>query len=132
MSDRPRRVLFCTTLDNQILHFHVPYIRMLREQGRQVDVASHGNVPMPFCDAKYDVPFTKNPLSGGNLAAYRQLRRILCDGRYDLVHVHSPSAGAIARLAVRSWNRVSASFWMSSACTAWIAAITASGDMTDP
>ena len=105
MSDRPRRILFCTTLDNQILHFHVPYIRMLREQGRQVDVASHGNVPMPFCDAKYDVPFTKNPLSRGNLAAYRQLRRVLRDGRYDLVHVHSPSAGAIARLAVRSLPR---------------------------
>ena len=40
MSGEPRRVLFCTTLDNQILHFHVPYIRMLREQGCRVDVAS--------------------------------------------------------------------------------------------
>ena len=50
---------------------------------------------------------TKNPISSGNLAAFRLLRRILRDGRYDLVHCHSPSAGAIARLAVRSLPRKS-------------------------
>jgi glycosyltransferase EpsD len=105
MSGEPRRVLFCTTLDNQILHFHVPYIRMLREQGCQVDVASAGTTSMPFCDNKIDLPFTKQPISIANLRAFRRLRRILREQQYDLLHCHSPSAGAIARLAARSLPR---------------------------
>ncbi len=105
MSDRSGRVLFCTTLDNQILHFHIPYIRMLRDRGHPVDIASCGDTPMPFCDAKFNVPFTKSPVSKGNAAAFLRLRRILREGRYDMVHCHSPSAGAVARLAVRSLPR---------------------------
>ena len=107
MTQYTPRILFCTTLDNQILHFHIPYIQWLRSRGHQVDVASSGSADMPFCDTKFHVPFTKNPVSTGNLAAFRMLRRILHDGRYDLVHCHSPSAGAIARLAVRSLPRKS-------------------------
>lgn len=97
-----RRILFCSTLDNQILHFHIPYIRMLRERGYEVDVASCGDDPMPFCDNKFNVPFTKKPLSAANAKTWRVLRRLLAERRYDLVHCHSPSAGAIARLAVLS------------------------------
>ncbi len=105
MSGEPRRVLFCTTLDNQILHFHVPYIRMLRNRGWRVDVASAGTTSMPFCDHKFDLPFTKQPVSLANLRAFRRLRRILREQHYDLLHCHSPSAGAIARLAARSLPR---------------------------
>ncbi len=101
----PPHVLFSTTLDNQIWHFHVPYIQMLQARGSRVDVASAGHSHMPFCDHKFTIPFTKKPLSIGNLRAFRALRRLLVREQYDLVHCHSPAAGAVTRLAVRTLPR---------------------------
>lgn len=105
MPQQPQRVLFSTTLDNQIWHFHVPYIQMLKARGNRVDVVSAGDTHMPFCDNKYTLPFTKKPLSLGNLRAWRALRRLLSRQHYDLVHCHSPAAGAVTRLAVRTLPR---------------------------
>ncbi len=105
MPQQPQRVLFSTTLDNQIWHFHIPYIQMLKARGNHVDVVSAGDTHMPFCDSKYTLPFTKKPLSIGNLRAFGALRRLLLRQHYDLVHCHSPSAGAVTRLAVRTLPR---------------------------
>ena len=38
-----KKVLFCATVDSHILHFHIPYLKMFKEQGYEVHVATNGN-----------------------------------------------------------------------------------------
>lgn len=44
---------------------------------------------------------SKNPLAKQNLQAYKDIKRILGQDRFDLVHCHTPIAGFITRLAAR-------------------------------
>jgi glycosyltransferase involved in cell wall biosynthesis len=40
-----------------------------------------------------------------DVAAFRRLRRLIRDGRYDVLHVHSPLVGGVARAVVRTLPR---------------------------
>lgn len=44
---------------------------------------------------------SKNPLSAQNLRAYRQLRKLMKEEQYDLIHCHTPIAGILTRIAAR-------------------------------
>ena len=71
-----------------------------------VDEAGEGDL---FAQAKAAgiklvvVPTLVRPIRPtADAAAYRQLRRLLSDGRFDVVHTHSSKAGILGRMAARS------------------------------
>lgn len=88
--------------------FHKPYIRWFHEQGWQVDVAANNDYEnkkeciIPYCDHFYCLPFERSPFKTGNLEAYRQLKKLLDSGKYDIVHCHTPMGSVITRLAATS------------------------------
>jgi glycosyltransferase involved in cell wall biosynthesis len=102
MADRPR-VLFVATVDSHLYYFHLPFMRLLRDMGYEVEAAagpsgyaarieSAGFRVIPF-------GFSKNPVAPrlpGIAAALIQLMR---ERRYVLVHVHTPIAGFVGRYA---------------------------------
>jgi len=99
------RVLFIATVDSHIWYFHMPYLRMLRDMGFQVEVAA---APVGFAERiraegyeVHTIPFSRNPLNLRNIAAYRALRRLMQSRHYVMVHVHTPVAGFLGRLAAR-------------------------------
>ena len=49
-----------------------------------------------------EVPFSRSPFSLSNLKTYRALRKILRETRFDIVHLHTPAAAFIARMAARN------------------------------
>jgi glycosyltransferase involved in cell wall biosynthesis len=49
----------------------------------------------------WDVPFVRSPVSLKNLVAYRQLKALFTQERYDLIHVHTPMAAWLGRLAAK-------------------------------
>jgi glycosyltransferase involved in cell wall biosynthesis len=99
------RVLFVATVDSHIWYFHMPHMQQLRDMGFQVEVAA---APAGFAwrilaegYEVHAVPFSRNPLSVRNISAYRALRRLMQSRRYVMVHVHTPLAGLLGRLAAR-------------------------------
>lgn len=98
------RALFTATVMSHLAQFHGPAIALLREQGWQVDVAARDNLSeknglaLPEVDRAFDVPFERNPLHLRNVRAARDLKRILGQTTYDLIHCNTPVAGVLTRL----------------------------------
>lgn len=50
-------------MDGHIQAFHIPYLKLFKEEGYVVDVASNGDKIFDYCDHKYNICFQRNPLS---------------------------------------------------------------------
>ena len=67
-----KKALFvATTAKGHLNVFHIPYIRMLKEKGYQVDAASNGDETVPYADHEYALSIERSPLKAGNLKAIR-------------------------------------------------------------
>jgi hypothetical protein len=105
MDSLMRRTLFVATVDSHIRHFHMQYLRVLRDMGYEVEVAAG---PSGFADdisadglVVHEIPFSRSPLNGRNWLANQQLTRLMRERQYTMVHVHTPVAGFIGRAAAR-------------------------------
>ena len=103
------KILYVTTVA-MTMGFFPPHIRLLQEAGHTVELAC--NMDEPLKDTvlalgckTYSVPFSRSPLSGQNIAAYRELRRIIEEGHYDIVHTHTPVASALVRIVCRKQRK---------------------------
>lgn len=103
-----KKVLYvATVVKTHIMHFHIPYLKMLQECGWRTAVAARNDYEnpsecsIPFCDEYFDVAFERAPFRYENLKAYRQLKRIIDEGNFDIVHCHTPVAAILTRLAAR-------------------------------
>lgn len=98
------RVLYVTTIGLTMIFFK-DLIKELIDDGHTVDIAC--NETAYKVDESYHkmgckiypIDCSRSPLSSGNLKAIKQLKKIVIEGRYDIVHCHTPIAGACTRLA---------------------------------
>lgn len=97
-----KKILFCATVDYHFKAFHLPYLKWFKEQGWEVHVAACGELELPFVDQKYNVPIERSPFNKRNLIAYRQLKSIIDENQYEMIHCHTPMGGVITRLA--AWS----------------------------
>lgn len=79
---------------------------MLFEDGHQVDIACKKEQEMNPRVAKwggnvFDIPLSRAPIRRDNIRAYNLLKKIIVDGKYDIVHTHTPIASAITRLVCK-------------------------------
>jgi glycosyltransferase EpsD len=96
-----KRILLCATVDYHFSAFHLPYMKWFKEQGWEVHVAAKGDIELPFVDRKYDLPIQRSPFSQQNIKAYEQLKSIIEENDYQIIHCHTPVGGVLARLASR-------------------------------
>lgn len=97
-----KKVLYVATITPHFYYFHLPSMKMFKELGWQVDVASHGDTELPYCDNRYEIPIQRSPADKQNIAAYKELKKIIKENNYDIIHCHTPMGGMLARLAARS------------------------------
>lgn len=105
------KILYVTTISNTVNAFLIPHIKMLIDEGHQVDVAF--NIEQEVKPEIYEMrckihqlPLQRSPLKKDNFRAYKILKKIIISEGYDLVHTHTPIASAIVRLVCRSLNNV--------------------------
>ncbi|WP_261302569.1 glycosyltransferase family 4 protein [Paenibacillus andongensis] len=101
----PKKVLLCATVDYHFKAFHVPYMKWFKEQGWEVHVAANGNMDLPYVDAKFNVPIQRSPFHRTNIKAYTELKSMIDENKYDIIHCHTPVGGVLARLAARHARR---------------------------
>ncbi len=96
-----KEVLFTATVDSHILQFHLPFLKLFKEKGYIVHVATNGNEVIPYCDVKHVVSFERNPLKINNLKAISQLKKIINKEKFDIIHTHTPMGSVVTRLAAK-------------------------------
>ena len=101
-----KKILYVTTVSSTINAFLVPHIKYLIEQGYKVDVATNitDEVDKYLIDIGvkvFKVDFQRTPISLKNSRAYKQIREIQKNEKYDMVHVHTPVASFVTRYALR-------------------------------
>lgn len=97
------------TLYCHLANFHLPYMKMLQDCGCEVHAAAYPDWHIQRVENKLvrcrRVQFSRSILNPKNLAAVLTMRRILKEEDYDLIHVHSPIAAFITRLALLGIKR---------------------------
>lgn len=103
-----KKVLFvATVVKTHIMEFHIPYLKMFKEMGWETAVAARNDYEnpadcvIPYCDTYHNIPFERNPLKPGNLKAYKELKRVIDKGEYDIIHCHTPVGAMLTRLAAK-------------------------------
>lgn len=103
-----KKILFvATVVKMHIMEFHIPYLKMFKEMGWETSVAAHNDYTdpnecvIPYCDCYYDIPFARNPAKIENLVAYQNLKKVIDEGKFEIIHCHTPVGAMITRLASR-------------------------------
>ncbi|MBS7810032.1 glycosyltransferase family 4 protein [Roseococcus pinisoli] len=100
------KVLQLTNVDFSLRHFLLPLMRGARGRGHEVvGISAEG----PLLDQPREegfrvlpVPMARSLNPRDHLPAFHQLRRIMREERFDLVHAHMPISGFLARAAARA------------------------------
>lgn len=106
-----RSLLVVTTSYLTLRSFLLPYAAHFRALGWRVDAAANGvardDVLRASFDHVHELPLSRSVRNvTGMVRAERELERLL-DTDVDIVHVHTPIAGFLARLAARRRRTVS-------------------------
>ena len=100
-----KKVLFIATVENHLISFHIPFIKYFQNKGYEVHVATklgerrgELNKQGIIC---YNINFVRfiNPLAA--LRSLKRLTKLMKENNFSLVHVHTPMAAFLGRLAVR-------------------------------
>ena len=95
-----RKLLFIASTQSHLLHFHLPYLRTLKEGGWTLHTACGGEAVIPHADEFFSLPFEKKLFAPGNFRAAVLLRKTVKAERYDLMIVHTSLAAFFSRLAI--------------------------------
>lgn len=107
MKKMKKALYVATVVKTHIMEFHIPYLKMLKEMGFETAVAARNDYEnpedcaIPYCDHYYDIHFERSPFSFANIKAYKELKRIIDEGHYDIIHCHTPVAAILTRIAAK-------------------------------
>lgn len=103
-----KKILFVAHMvRDHIMQFNTPYLKFFKDLGWETAVASGNDYEnkdeckIPYCDYYYDISFERNPFSPGNIEAYKELKKVIEEGDYDIIHCHTPVGAALAKLATK-------------------------------
>jgi len=109
LSARTPKLLIVTTIGSTAKAFLLPYAFHYRSLGWRVDLLAsdaQGDAQLNSgFDHVYEVRWCRTPWAWRNVMAGRKLADIVASGSYDIVHVHTPVAGFLTRLALREQRR---------------------------
>lgn len=107
-----KKALIVTALAGFIRSFLTQDIEMLQEMGYEIYCAANkehpGNEGIEEYFQEHDVKFyqidfsSNKPFSKETLKAYKQLKKIIEREKFDVIHCHTPIAGAITRWVSRN------------------------------
>jgi glycosyltransferase involved in cell wall biosynthesis len=105
--DVSHSALFVTTVPITLELFLTPLAEHFRAQGWRIDALSNGATQHAAIhgafDNRYDITWSRNPLNPSDLFdTWSRIRRVVIEGRYQIVHVHTPIAAFMTRYALRA------------------------------
>ena len=95
------------------MSFFKSFIKELINKGNIVDIATNennGDTAVPECYREwgcrvFNISCSRSPFKIGNIKAIKEIRGIVQDNGYDIVHCHTPIAAFCTRLACKSFRK---------------------------
>lgn len=100
-----KKVLFVASVTRHIKAFHLPYLKLFKEKGYEVHVASNGSEEIESCDKHFNIEFERSPFKKNNIKAYKSLKKIIDEGEYEIIHCHTPVASVLTRIAAKKMRK---------------------------
>lgn len=104
------KILYITTIAGTVKFFK-KFIKELIDNGHTVDIACNNTKydVLPYfyelgCKV-YTISTSRSPLNFGNLKAIKQIKRLVKENGYDIVHCHTPVAAMCTRLACKGLRK---------------------------
>jgi glycosyltransferase involved in cell wall biosynthesis len=102
------RLLIVCTASTTVKAFMLPYADHFRSLGWKVDAMANGIERSGDCLSHFDnvhgIEWSRRPWDYHNLIhAVRTVRAVVASGAYDIIHVHTPVASFISRMAL-AWR----------------------------
>ena len=106
-----KKALFVSTIISFLGAFETGDIQILQRMGYAVHIACNCKEYSTIEKVKlleelrvikHDIPFSRTPLSVSNLKAYAELKTLLKEEKFELIHCHTPVGGVLGRLAANS------------------------------
>lgn len=94
----------------RFLNFEKNDIDILKALGYEVHCAANfmaediDQVPH-INECRHQIDFARSPFSISTIRAYLQLKQLLSEEKYDLIHCHTPVGGILTRLVVRKYRK---------------------------
>ena len=119
-NETEKKAIILTTVPSTIEQFNMQNIKLLKELGYKVEVASNFNVTgnidnnrfneflteLEQLDVKVNnISFSRKLFSFDNIRAYKQLKKLFKEQNYQLLHCHTPICGVITRLVARKQRK---------------------------
>lgn len=103
------RILYVTTV-SITMGFFPAHFNMLLEEGHTVELACNfeKSLPQSCVDLNlkvHNISFSRSPFSKSNIEATKQLKNLIENGHYDIIHTHTPTASACVRLVCRKFRK---------------------------
>ena len=110
-----KRALIVTTISGFVPQFVMNNVYILQEKGYEVHYASNFNNVHFGLDnnrlngtgvVRHQVDFVRSPFKiMANIRAYRQLRKVMKETFYDMVHCHTPMGAVLARVTAKPYRK---------------------------
>lgn len=106
-----KKVLLTATVQSHICQFHKPLVEVLHNHNCEVHVAAKDNLAeknglkLDFVEKVFNVPFSRSPKSTDNIKAYKELKKIIEQENYDVIHCNTPMGGIVTRLAAKNTRK---------------------------
>ena len=104
------KILYVTTIGGTMTFFK-SFVKELIEQGHTVDIACNSDSsPVPeiyneLGSKVYKISCTRSPLKTTTLKAIKEIRKIVEENGYDIVHCHTPIAAMCTRIACKKLRK---------------------------
>lgn len=108
MAKNSKKALIITTVSGFLPQFELSDVSILQELGFEAHYASNFKQPVYKKSCNYSelgiqthpIPIQKSPLSVlENFLAFLQLRKLIAENDFALIHCHNPMGGVLARIA---------------------------------
>lgn len=104
-----KRILITST-DLMMIQFLVPHVQNLAEHGYEVEIACSDvggrmeevkNKLENYVKAVHVVRLVRSPVTFINLKGYRDMKKVIHSGNYDIIWTNEPVMGVVTRLAAK-------------------------------
>lgn len=110
MDLKNKKVLVVSTTDDMIGNFMIPHIKQMQEFGADVSVACNHH-SRHFDEVKnatgctmYDITLTRNPFNLKVFKGYKELKKIVKEGNFDLINCLQPVGGFMGRMMAKKFK----------------------------
>lgn len=100
-----KKVLFVASVTIHINSFHIPYLKMFKDAGYEVHVASNGEEKIEYADKHFNLDFSRSPFNKNNIKVYKELKNIIEKENYEVIQCNTPVASILTRLAAKNLRK---------------------------